>query len=239
MKGFPWTQAQIDARIKKAVRNYWNARGNQSGAQKASGRVDAGSRGEVTGGQHLNAFVQCFCELIYATGFTHDEVRFKQGVELPGFYRPTKRWDVVVVRNGRLCAAIELKSQVGSFGNNFNNRTEEAIGNSEDLKTAFREKLLGMKRPWLGYLFFLEDDAKSTKPVRLAASQFPPDPIFQGTSYADRYAILGQRLVLESKYDAVSLLYAVKSRPGSYKEARDLEFAPFLRSLYGHLLGCV
>ena len=32
----------------------------------------------------------------------------------------------------RLVMAIELKSQVGaSFGNNYNNRTEEAIGNAE------------------------------------------------------------------------------------------------------------
>lgn len=238
MKGFPWTQSEIDRRIKKAVRSYWHARGLQSGAQKASGRVDAGSRGEVTGGQHLNAFVESFCELIYAAGFTKEEVRFKRGVELPGFYRPTKCWDVVVIRKGRLCAAIELKSQSGSFGNNFNNRTEEAIGNSEDLLTAFREKLLGIKRPWLGYLFFLEDNDKSTSVVRLAASQFPPDPIFQDTSYADRYAILGKRLVLESKYDSVALVYAVKNRPGAYREATDLEFAPFLRSLYGHLIGC-
>lgn len=238
MKGFPWGQNEIDRRVKQAVRAYWAARGKQFGTQKAAGRIDAGTRGEVTGGQHLNAFVQCFCELIYAAGFTEDEVRFKRGVELPGYYRPTKCWDVVVTRKGRLCAAIELKSQSGSFGNNFNNRTEEAIGNSEDLMTAFRERLLGMKRPWLGYLFFLEDNEKSTKPVKLASSQFPPDTVFHDTSYADRYAILGRRLVLESKYDAVSLLYAVKKRPGGYREAEHLEFGSFLRSLYGHLIGC-
>ena len=60
-------------------------------------------------------------------------------MELPGFYRPTKKWDLVVVRDGRLCAAIEMKSQVGpSFGNNFNNRTEEAVGSSVDLWRAYQ-----------------------------------------------------------------------------------------------------
>ncbi|WP_430626426.1 PaeR7I family type II restriction endonuclease [Sulfobacillus thermotolerans] len=56
-------------------------------------------------------------------------------LELPGFYRPAKQWDLVVVRHHpsgvkRLVATIEVKSHVGSFSNNFNNRTEEAMGSS-------------------------------------------------------------------------------------------------------------
>ena len=36
--------------------------------------------------------------------------------------------------DGQLVTAIEFKSQVGpSFGNNFNNRVEEAIGNAADI----------------------------------------------------------------------------------------------------------
>jgi hypothetical protein len=46
---------------------------------------------------------------------------------LPGFYRPSKEWDLLVVADGQLVAAIEVKSQVGSLGNNFNNRVEEAL----------------------------------------------------------------------------------------------------------------
>jgi len=46
----------------------------------------------------------------------------------------------LVIKNGHLFVAIEAKSQVGpSFGNNFNNRTEEAMGSALDLWTAFRE----------------------------------------------------------------------------------------------------
>src|SRR5579884_3387733 len=77
---------------------------------------------------------------------------------LPGFYRATKSWDLVVVANESLVAALELKSQVGSFGNNFNNRTEEAVGTAADIWTAFREGAFGTSpAPWLGYLFLLED----------------------------------------------------------------------------------
>lgn len=36
------------------------------------------------------------------------------------------------MRNGVLLAAIELKSQSESFGNNFNNRSEEVIGSARD-----------------------------------------------------------------------------------------------------------
>jgi hypothetical protein len=51
---------------------------------------------------------------------------------LPGYYRPSKEWDLVVVCENDLVAAIEVKSQVRSFGNNFNNRVEEALGNATD-----------------------------------------------------------------------------------------------------------
>ena len=51
---------------------------------------------------------------------------------------------MLVIDRDQLIAALEFKSQVGpSFGNNFNNRTEEAIGTAHDLWTAYREGALG------------------------------------------------------------------------------------------------
>jgi hypothetical protein len=63
------------------------------------------------------------------------------------------------VKDGKLIAAIEAKSQVGpSFGNNFNNRTEEAMGSALDLWTAYREGAFHTSpHPFLGYFFLLED----------------------------------------------------------------------------------
>jgi hypothetical protein len=61
-----------------------------------------------------------------------------------GFLPSDKIVDLLIVNERRLVAALELKSQVGpSFGNNFNNRTEEAIGTAVDLWTALREGAFG------------------------------------------------------------------------------------------------
>jgi hypothetical protein len=228
-------------RLAEAVRTYWQARGSQASRQKDSGVVDTGARGEVVGGQHLNGFRDLLCELILEAGFRKGELRFADGVEVPGFYRPTKKWDIVVIRENRLCAAIEMKSQVGpSFGNNFNNRTEEAVGSSVDLWRAFKEGVLGAHAPWVGYFFFLEDAEGSREPVRVATSQFPPDPIFTGTSYAKRYEILCQRMVLERNYSAAALVLSCRGSSGTYSEPSPaLGFERFVRALYGHLIGCV
>jgi hypothetical protein len=149
--------------FEQAVRSYWIVRESQAAKQLASGKVDAGSRGSVTGGTHLDALAQVFADLFVSAGFPASAIRRSNGIELPGYYRPTKKWDLVVVDRDRLVAALEFKSQVGpSFGNNFNNRTEEAIGSATDVWRAYEEGTFGRVRPWLGYVFLLEETAKST-----------------------------------------------------------------------------
>jgi hypothetical protein len=72
------------------------------------------------------------------------------------------------VADGRFLAGIEFKSQVGSFGNNYNNRTEESIGSAVDLWAAYREGAFEPSaRPWLGYLMLLEEAAGSIAPVTM------------------------------------------------------------------------
>lgn len=69
------------------------------------------------------------------------------------------------------------KTQVGpSFGNNFNNRSEEAIGSASDVWIAYREGRFGDTRPWLGYFFLLEEHPKSTKPVVVREPLFDTGP---------------------------------------------------------------
>lgn len=236
---FSWTEAELAKRLTAAVKAYWTGRSGQSKSQGLRGIRDAGTRGEVTGGQHLNGFLEILIEAAYAAGFKEDEIRLKAGIELPGYFRPQKRWDMIVVRGNRLCAALELKSQVGSFGNNFNNRSEEALGNSADFWTSFREGRLGKETPWLGYAFFLELAEKSTRPVGLKPSLFPPFEIFQGTSYAQRYAILCERLVLEHKYTRTALVLSPRGKTGDFMEPNpQLGFHGFAKALHGHLIGC-
>ena len=67
------------------------------------------------------------------------DIKVKSKLELPGYYRAEKKWDLLVISKGHLVAAIEFKSQAGeSIGNNVNNRSEEAIGMATDLWVAFR-----------------------------------------------------------------------------------------------------
>jgi hypothetical protein len=189
--------------FERAVRSYWTVRRFQAEKQLVTGKVDAGTRGQATGGAHLDALTRLLEDVFVSAGFPRSAVRRSSGVELPGHYRPTKKWDLVVIDQGRLIAAIELKSQVGpSFGNNFNNRIEEALGSAVDVWQAYEKGVFGAIRPWLGYLFLLEECARSTTAVRLASPVFPVDPVFENTSYKDRYRILCQRLVRERLYDA-------------------------------------
>ena len=120
-----------------------------------------------------------------------------------------------MVRDQKLLAAMELKAQVGpSFGNNFNNRTEEAMGSALDLWTAYREGALNLKspQPWLGYLFLLEDAHRSTIPVRNASPHFEVlSREFQNASYAKRYELFCRKLVLERKY--TSACFLISKRP--------------------------
>ena len=112
-------------------------------------------------------------------------------LELPGFFRPTKEWDLLVIRDNKLIAAIEAKSQVGpSFGNNFNNRTEEALGSALDLWTAYREgAFLNGPQPFLGYFFMLEDCSTSQRPVKVKEPHYKVFPEFVDASYNKRYEL--------------------------------------------------
>ena len=95
---------------------------------------DTGTRSAVTAGIHLAALEDIVVNEFIAAGFTTESVRRKTGIELPGYYRPAKKWDIVVIEEGYLVAAIEFKSQVGpSFGNNLNNRIEEAPGSTRPI----------------------------------------------------------------------------------------------------------
>lgn len=136
---------------------------------------------------------------------------------------------------GHLVAAIELKSQVGpSFGNNFNNRTEEAIGNAVDVWRAYEEGTFGTVRPWLGYVFLLEEAPGSVSPVRVSTGVFRPEPIFENTSYKDRYGILCRRLVRERLYDAACFVTSSRDPKSPIVQPDDeLSFANFVAAIAG------
>lgn len=198
------------------VRYFWAQRDRQGSVARAG----EGQGRNVRGGMHLDEVQAAIVTLLLEHGVLPDDIyancaRHKTGkLELPGYFRPAKQWDILVVRDERLLAAMELKAQVGpSFGNNFNNRAEEAIGSAQDLWTAYREQAFCQSpQPWLGYLFLLEDHPRATSPVRNPELHFQVFSEFCGASYAKRYELLRRKLVLERKYSSACFLMSRRPR---------------------------
>ena len=151
--------ADLDQRLREAIIYFWTIRGSQSLKQGGDeGDKDRGDRSAVTGGKHLDGFREVVATLLEAAGLQRATIYWRKQTELPGWFRAEKNWDLLVVADGKLVAIVEFKSQVGSFGNNFNNRTEESIGSATDLWAAYEEGAFKpSERPWLGYMIMVED----------------------------------------------------------------------------------
>lgn len=228
----------LDERFQSAVQSFWDTRGDQQQKQIESGKLDAGTRGSVTGGGQMGALEALTLELLEEVGLDRLDVRIGARLELPGYYRAVKKWDLLVVSAGKLVMALEFKSQVGSFGNNQNNRIEEALGNSVDIWTAFREGRLGPVRPLVGYFLLLEDSPQVHSPKAPKSKHFDVDPVFSGASYAKRYEIFCQRMVLERNYDCACLTLATQEHPTRVSHPEEsLDFRQFAAQLQAHAIG--
>jgi hypothetical protein len=222
--------------IEGAVAYYWKTRSSQ----KEKGKKDQGLRSAVTGGAQMDGFISFFSDLIMQAGMPSDCLFNKRKVEIPGYFRPTKKWDLLIIYKLKLIAAIEAKSQVApSFGNNLNNRIEEATGGAVDIWTAYRERaFVNSPQPFLGYVFMLEDCAKSNCPVKIKEPHFKVFPEFVGASYSRRYEIFCRKLILERRYTAAAFITSSRltGTSGIYRTpAEDLSLTNFSRLLVSHV----
>jgi len=72
--------------IKQAVDLFWETRFNQKTGRK---KTDQGNRSSVTGGKHLDGFVELMVKVALDIGVPRDCI-YTKGNVLPGFFRPTK-----------------------------------------------------------------------------------------------------------------------------------------------------
>ena len=217
----------------KAIEYFWRTKNNQ--LKRSS---DSSNRGAVVGGKQLDGFLKLLKDACLSVGVP-SECIFDNNNYIPGFFRSSKDWDFIVISpSGKLLVLIELKSQVGSYGNNFNNRTEEALGNVTDLWIAYREQEFpSFGTPWVGYLMVIGDDEKSTSPVRNYTNHFPVLKEFDNASYIDRYRILCEKLMTERLYTSACLIRTKNAK--TYCDATEsLSIARFIDSLKGYLIGC-
>lgn len=226
--------------VKEAVYFFWSTRNNQGKKQSKGDLKDKGNRSLVTGGKQLDGFVNLIKDILIKNGVNEKSIYTESNLELPGYYRPNKKWDLLLIDEGKLLAAIELKSQVGpSFGNNFNNRTEEAMGSALDIWTAYREGAFGMQpSPWLGYIMVLEDCEKSSTGVKNREPHFKVFDEFIDASYKKRYEIFCRKLMLERQYAHTCFLTTNYNNGNPTYEFPDVELSihKFISSLLGVVL---
>ncbi len=194
------TIGEYQEAFEASCRSYWTTRDSQAVSGGGEGLAAA-----VRAGKHFGSLEDLVESVFVDRGYSRDNFLRSVSATVPGYYRSTKTWDLIV-RDGRtLVAALELKSLGAvSAGNNFNNRTEEAIGNATDLWLLHnRRAAFGEIRPWCGFLFLVEDHEETSHPVRQRPSPWPLEPEFRESSYKDRGAILSSRMMAEGLYDAV------------------------------------
>lgn len=188
----------------------------------------------------MDHFADLICDIVRANGLNAAQIHRKRAVlTLPGYFRPTKLWDILVTYKGELVVAIELKSHVGSFGNNFNNRAEEAIGTAHDLRTATRKGAFGKQPcPFVGWLILVEDAPKSRSFVKAKSPHFKIFDDFKDASYLQRYDLLCQKLAQEQLYTTASVITSPRRavKTGDYSDVSSMtSLTTFVTSLAGHI----
>ena len=243
----------FDELTQQAVHTFWHSR--NSGIVNPS---QESGRAAVVGGKNMDGFVQIVRAIAAHCGLAGDTVHIRKSqVILPGFFRATKNWDVLVIHEKRLLGVFEFKSQVGSFGNNFNNRSEEVIGSAADLWVAHHHGAYGgiprsrnevrehvpallnpviqsdPRPPFLAWLMLLEECDASMRPVRCDEPHFPVSEEFRDASYARRYQILCERLVERQLYSAAAL----ELTPTGKDSHRALSPATSIRNMFSEFAG--
>ncbi len=233
--------ANYKARTKKAIMAFWKQREFARIRQVSGGRADQGERAAVTAGKNMDGFIILMEQIVRGNGLKDASIHLqRKALTLPGFFRPTKLWDMIVMDDSTLIAALEFKSQVGpSFGNNCNNRAEEAIGTAHDFWTAYRERAFGdIPRPFLGWLILVEDTEASRTPVRDRSPHFPVFPEFQNASYLDRYHLLCRKMIHEQLYSSACSLASPRSaiQDGRFNTYNDMtSLSSFISTFAGHI----
>lgn len=211
-----------------AVAEYWGVKKAQHELSAIKDAVGAGNAGAVRGGKHFDTIAALLAKFFLDAGYPPADIKISKNLELPGYYRPQKKWDVVVVHDNTLVAAFELKALgAPSYGNNYNNRVEEALGSAVDLRRAALTELYPGEKPWLGYFFIMEDHAKTRSAVKIPKGTFPVEDIWHGTSYRDRFGIFCERLMAEGIYDSVCYITSSAAEPKPVEPVSSLDWRHF------------
>lgn len=198
--------------------------------------------GKTTDKERLEAIADVLVDFTSCFGPEGVECYKKgRGLVIPGYFRPTKEWDLAVYSQKRLLAVIELKSMMSSVAKNLNNRTEEALGSAYDLRTAGRYgSFSGTNQPYTGYLMVLRDEESVRDVIKFQKAKLPLyDKVrdeFIGINTRDRLPLLFSKMISEKLYDKACIIWI--NEDGSVQTDSDgCSAKDFLTSYYGYLAG--
>ena len=80
--------------------------------QLASGKADQGERAGVTSGKNMDGFLSLIIDVVNFNGISQADIHMNQAMlTLPGFFRSTNLWNLLVLHRGELIAAVELRAK--------------------------------------------------------------------------------------------------------------------------------
>lgn len=202
----PFTDQEIAA----AVADFWSVR--TGGTQSA---------------KHDKAFLNLIAAELAQLGWPAHVAKYfsDRDAVVGGHFRVAKSWDIVcrdAAGIPRIC--VEFKSQVDSYGNNENNRYEEALGSGLDLRAKHGPATV------LGFVFVICDEP-ATRTITKA--RLPDlDPAFLNSTHIDRRRIFTERITEfelngQSLYDAAALLLVRRDGTFEHPANPDLQLANF------------
>lgn len=192
--------------IEAGVKAFWRARA--AGTQSDS---------------HPKAFLDLIAKDLGRLGWSDVRVLEKgQGgrkdITVGGYFRPAKQWDVVAWEGETPRIVVEIKTQADSYGNNENNRYEEALGNALDLRAKYGASV------GIGFLFVICEEKESLR----KRPQVAPDEesCFHDTTHVERRVIFARRIADyllngDKFYDAAAVL--IIARDGRFRHPEDAQ----------------
>lgn len=221
-------------RIRRALFAMYDLMDKAGARQEERGGHDQGARANVTSGKHLDRVAEVIADDLVSSGYHEGNIVWGgKDATLPGWFRVAKDWDMLAFSGNDLLAAVELKSINSSFGNNANNRAEEAIGSAVDASFAIRNELVRyqVRPPVLGYVLVIRDCEMSRRLCRNRKAVYPVDETFNNASYLDRFTIMGRRLLAERIYQAVWVVYVDVENRRIVEPDRDLCYGAFIETI--------
>lgn len=184
-----------DSELHDMVKEFWRQ------FHKAAESVADPSH-RARGGGHSRVLESKCEQLLEEMGFVCSQGS-RSGKSVSGYFRPRKSWDVVVRDSNNLPRlVISVKSQVGSYRKNLNNRWEEAMGDILDLRHKHKNEVAA------GYFFLMCVDKESTtkydresirKQKEEKESLFDFNKAFKNTSPIEELVIFCERISDPSK----------------------------------------